>query len=219
MKTKIQIKSYYGNVLFEFEKEDNSIKQTLEEAIRQRVCLREADLREADLQRADLQGAYLQGAYLRKADLRGADLQRADLRGAYLQGAYLQGAFLQGAFLREADLEKIRHLFTILPEGKLIVWKKLRDGYVAKLLIPTEAKRVNALSSRKCRFEYAKVIKIYSSRRKIFHGEVAGLHDSTFMYKEGKTVRPNSFNDSPLIECTNGIHAFITRKEAEEYEG
>jgi uncharacterized protein YjbI with pentapeptide repeats len=65
MKTKIQIKSYYGNVLFEFEKEDNSIKQTLEEAIRQRVCLREADLREADLQRADLQGAYLQGAYLR----------------------------------------------------------------------------------------------------------------------------------------------------------
>jgi len=155
----------------------------------------------------------LQGANLQRANLQGANLQRANLQGANLQRANLQRANLQ-----RADLEKIRHLFSILPEGELIVWKKLRDGYVAKLLIPTKAKRVNALSSRKCRFEYAKVIKIYSSRRKIFHGEVAGLHDSTFMYKEGETVRPDSFNDSPLIECSNGIHAFITRKEAEEYE-
>jgi len=53
MKTKIQIKSCFGSVLFEFKKENNSIKDTLEEAVKNK---------------ADLQGAYLQGAYLRGAD-------------------------------------------------------------------------------------------------------------------------------------------------------
>ena len=52
MKTKIQIKTVMGSLLFEFEKENNSIKETLIEAV----------MRRADLQGADLQGADLQGA-------------------------------------------------------------------------------------------------------------------------------------------------------------
>ena len=49
MKTKIEIKSVFGSVLFEFEKENNTIKDTLVEAVKQ--------------------GAYLRGAYLGGADL------------------------------------------------------------------------------------------------------------------------------------------------------
>ena len=49
MKTKIEIKSIWGSILFEYEKENNSIKDTLIEAIKG--------------------GAYLGGAYLRDADL------------------------------------------------------------------------------------------------------------------------------------------------------
>ena len=49
MKTKIEIKSILGSILFEYEKENNSIKDTLIEAIKG--------------------GAYLRGAYLRGADL------------------------------------------------------------------------------------------------------------------------------------------------------
>ena len=79
MKLNIQIKTIFGKVLFELEKEDNSIKKTLIEAVNQ--------------------GAYLRGAYLR-----GADLQDAYLRGADLRGAYLQDAYLRGADLRDADL-------------------------------------------------------------------------------------------------------------------
>ena len=66
-KVKIQIKSIFGNVLFEYEKEDNTIKATAEKAVEE--------------------GAYLRGADLSGAVLRCADLSGADLRGAYLRGA------------------------------------------------------------------------------------------------------------------------------------
>ena len=72
-KVKIQIKSRWtGSVLFEYEKENNTVKDTLIEAVKNR---------------ADLRSAYLGGAYLG-----GADLRDADLRGAYLGGADLRGA-------------------------------------------------------------------------------------------------------------------------------
>ena len=49
MKTKIEIKSMFGSVLFEFEKENNSIKDTLIEAVKDGANLYAADLRGADL--------------------------------------------------------------------------------------------------------------------------------------------------------------------------
>ena len=80
MKTKIEIKSIFGNVLFEFEKENNSVKDTLIEAIKRDAYLCDANLRDA---------------YLGDADLRGANLCGADLRGAYLCDADLRGADLR----------------------------------------------------------------------------------------------------------------------------
>ena len=102
MKTKIEIKSVFGDLIFEFEKENNTIKDTLLEAIERGANLRGADLRGANLRGAnlygaDLRGANLRGANLRSANLRGADLYGADLRGADLYGANLRGANLYGA--------------------------------------------------------------------------------------------------------------------------
>jgi hypothetical protein len=106
-------------VLFEYEKENNTIKDTLLEAVKQRANLRSANLRSAylsgadlrsaylsgaDLSGADLSGAYLSGAYLSGADLSGADLSGANLRSADLRSAYLSGADLSGADLRSAYL-------------------------------------------------------------------------------------------------------------------
>ena len=59
---KIQIKSIWGEVLFEYEKEHNTIKDTLIEAIKKSANLRSADLSGADLRSADLSGADLSGA-------------------------------------------------------------------------------------------------------------------------------------------------------------
>ena len=102
MKTKIEIKSILGLVLFEFEKESNTTKDTLVEAV-----MRGAYLRGAYLRGAHLQGADLQGAYLRGADLQGADLQGAHLQGADLQGAYLRGAHLWGAVYGDIKIKKV----------------------------------------------------------------------------------------------------------------
>ena len=102
---KIQIKSrYFGSVLFECEKESNTIKDTLIEAVNKGANLKGADLTGADLKGAYLKGADLTGADLTGADLKGAYLKGADLKGAYLKGAYLKGADLTGAYLKGADL-------------------------------------------------------------------------------------------------------------------
>ena len=53
-KNKIQIKSIFGKLLFEFEKEDNSIKETLLEALKQKINLRGSNLSGSDLSGSDL---------------------------------------------------------------------------------------------------------------------------------------------------------------------
>ena len=79
-KVKIQIKNRWtGSILFEYEKEDNTIKDTLIEAIKKDAYLRGADLCNADLRGADLRGADLRNAYLRGADLCGAEVSYVPL--------------------------------------------------------------------------------------------------------------------------------------------
>jgi hypothetical protein len=90
--TKIEIKNRFtGLILFEYSKENNTIIDTIIEAIKSGADLRGADLSGADLSGADLSGADLSGAYLRGADLSGADLRGADLNSADLSGADLSG--------------------------------------------------------------------------------------------------------------------------------
>src|SRR3990167_9470965 len=104
-KIKIQIVSWLnGSVLFEYESNDNTIKQTLEKAVSKNANLGGANLRNADLWDADLRGADLRNADLWNADLRGANLGGANLRNADLWDADLRGANLGGANLRNADL-------------------------------------------------------------------------------------------------------------------
>ena len=140
---------------------------------------------------ADLRDANLRGANLRDANLRGADLRDADLRGACLWDANLRGA-------------KLPH-FQICPEeGSFVAYKKVDTG-VIKLEIPSKAKRTSSLIGRKCRAEYVRVLE--GSGRSCRGGD----------YKEGEIVYPDSYDDDIRVECTNGIHFFMTRKEAEEW--
>ncbi len=104
MKTKIEIKSIFGGLIFEYEKENNTIKGTLLEAIKNGANLYGANLYGADLRDANLYGANLRDANLYGADLRGADLYGADLRDANLYDANLYGADLRDANLYGADL-------------------------------------------------------------------------------------------------------------------
>jgi hypothetical protein len=82
---KIQIKHRFTlAVMFEHDAEENTMRLTVEAAIKSGADLSGAYLSSANLRSADLSGAYLSGANLRSADLRSADLS-----GAYLSGANL----------------------------------------------------------------------------------------------------------------------------------
>ena len=157
---------------------------------------------------ADLRDANLRGANLRGADLRGADLRGADLRGANLRGANLRGADLGDADLRGADLGGAkRHHYQICPhEGEFIAWKAVR-GSVVKLLIPAHAERTSSMIGRKCR----------ASEVIVIEGEGFSKHDGKTKYEPGLTVTPDKYDPDPRVECSNGIHFFMTKEEAEEW--
>ena len=139
------------------------------------------------------------------------------MEGAYLRGAYLEGANLRGA----KDIEFVIAQTRILPdEGDVIGFKKLKQGVIAKLLIPKEAKRSHAFG-RKCRAEYAIVLELQQpngEKLQPINEPQYSQHDSNFEYRTGVTVRPTEpFDEDWTNECSTGIHFFITRLEAERY--
>ena len=145
-KIKFEIKNRWtGSMLFEYEKENNTLKDTVEKAVEEG-----ADLTRADLTGVDLRGAYLRGANLRGAYLRGADLTGVDLRGAYLRGAYLRGASLTEANLEGAYLEGayLRGAYIYLDDNEIDTQNKISEfeeksnikiteTYINKNVIPT----------------------------------------------------------------------------------
>ena len=121
MKIKIEIKSVSGKVLFELEKENNTIKETLEQAIKENANLRSANLYNANLECANLIGANLRGANLYNANLRGANLRGANLRSANLRSANLYNANLRGAKNKETAILPIFCKWSYGIKGDLII--------------------------------------------------------------------------------------------------
>jgi len=176
-----------------------------------------ADLRGANLYGANLYGADLRGANLYGANLRGANLYGADLRGANLYGADLYEANLSGANLSGADLRGTKSAelaiarTRILPDtGDIIGWKKCKNKVIVKLLIKSETKRCHAFG-RKCRAERATVLEVFGADKGISN------HDGKTEYAAGQEVVCDVWGEDWTVECSGGIHFFITRLEAENY--
>ena len=107
-KLKIQIKTIFGKLIFESEKENNSISEAIKDYIKQELEKgnSSADLSSADLSSADLSSANLSSADLRFANLRFANLSFANLSFANLSSANLISADLSSADLSSAALDK-----------------------------------------------------------------------------------------------------------------
>ncbi len=222
---KFEIKSRWtGGVLFSLD--CGSLRLCIEAAVKSRANLYSADLSGAnlsgadlsgaDLSRANLSGANLYSANLSRANLYSADLSGANLSGADLSGADLSGADLSGANLSGADLSGANPVvlakLRITPtEGAFVGWKKLQGGLIAKLVIPHDAERMNAYGLRKCRASKAFVHEIFGAT------EGVGYYDNKTIYKTGCEVFPDKYDPDPRVECSHGIHFFITREEAEAY--
>ena len=204
--------------------------------------LSDADLSYADLSNANLRGAYLRFIDLRYAnledtnlictnleyaDLNNADLSEADLRYANLNDANLEHADLENANLLCADLRctnlkdiKI-NIYTIgynlsCPEkGSFIGYKKAGDCII-ELLIPDDAKRSSATSS-KCRTNKVKVLEIENIKTGEKVKEIRSDYDNNFIYKVGEIVCIDNFDEDRWNECSTGIHFFMNKDNALNY--
>jgi hypothetical protein len=171
---------------------------------RKEIALAKAENRPANLYGADLFGADLYGADLCCANLRNANLHSADLRSANLRGANLFGANLENVILSA---------FQIVPEeGAFIGWKKV-SRCIIKLEIPADAGRTSSLVGRKCRASHARVLAIEGG----VNPEQVDSARGGLVYKVGEVTTADSFDPDIRVECTNGIHFFLTREEAEDY--
>ncbi|MFZ5427420.1 MAG: DUF5758 domain-containing protein, partial [Thermodesulfobacteriota bacterium] len=119
--------------------------------------------------------------------------------------------------LQGADLKTVISQTQVCPQsGAFDAWKKGASGHLIRLRIPSGAERLTAIRSRKCRASRAIVKGIWDATGNPVQ-KCGGWHQSDFTYEVGKVVRPDSFDPDPRIECSNGIHFFITREEAEAW--
>lgn len=106
-------------------------------------------------------------------------------------------------------------------EGEFIGWKKAyvdKEEYIVKLLIPADAKRTSARSS-KCRCNKATVLEIMTINGTPCPDDfwVFSRHDKTFTYKKNDTLIIHNFDENRWNECSTGIHFFMNKEEAIEY--
>jgi hypothetical protein len=172
-----------------------------------------ANLSRADLAGTDLTGTDLTGAYLSCANLSGANLSCANLSGANLSCADLSCADLSGALMPPVLVQ---------PEtGGFFAWKKLSGEIVAKLWIPAEARRINSWKSRKCRAEYVEVVGLYKGGPVLPQEAVGASMTNLYpkkVFQAGLTVAADAYSDDCREDCAGGIHYFMTRREAEEFQ-
>ena len=113
-----------------------------------------------------------------------------------------------------------------LPKKAFIGYKKFRGDHIGRVLIPEGVKRNIATSNhfKKCRASQVKVISISSEngKTKKASAESSKEHENRYgnkvrqQYKPGEIVKCHSW-DSSSQACGGGIHFFLTRKEAVEY--
>ena len=96
-------------------------------------------------------------------------------------------------------------------------FSELDKYYIVKLIIPENAKRSNA-GRDKCRANIAYVDDIQDMEGNSVDIVVYSMWDDKFAYKRGETVEVKYFYDDRLMECASGIHFFLNRNDAVNYQ-
>lgn len=159
-----------------------------------------------------------------KANLSGFDLSGFDLSNTNLHHADLSYSDLSSADLSHTDLSNFSYnentkLYLPLAcptDGGVIAWKKVKN-YLIKLEIPEDARRLSSFSN-KCRCDKAMVLSITNiSTSK----ELKSIENDNFApctYTVGEMIYPDSFDENRWNECSHGIHFFINKQEAINYQ-
>ena len=161
-----------------------------------------------------------------RADLRGVNLYGADLSGVNLYGANLRGTDLYGTDLYGTDLRGAKNIpyvpMNCPDSGSFIGWKKAVKYKIAevivKIQITEDAKRSSA-TGRKCRCSKAIVLEFQDIEGNIIDiPNVRSHYDHDFIYRVGEIIEVNDFDDNRWNECASGVHFFINRQDAVDYE-
>ena len=174
------------------------------------------NLKNANLREANFSNASLSNAGLRNANLREANLFRANLKDANLFGVNLKNANISYAKINANT--KIDYPIACSETGSFIGYKKAGYEYIVKLQICGDAKRSSA-TTKKCRCSKSLVLSIEN-----IDGSDSGLQeiesdfDSRFVYRVGEIAEVFDFDDNRWDECAPGIHFFMDRQDAVEYE-
>ena len=185
--------------------------------------LSNANLSNTDLSSADLTYANLTSTNLINTDLKYANLKRANLSDADLINTDLSGANLWDADLSGADLKNIKTNTSTIgynlvcpEEGSFIGYKKA-DDCIIKLLILENSKRSNA-TTFKCRCDKAKVLEIKDIKTGESMEKARSNYNPNFVYKVGEIVTVEDFDDDRWHECSTGIHFFMNKENALNYQ-
>lgn len=198
-----------------------------------------------DFSKADFRGADLSGATFVECNFVGTDFRRANLSEAKFEQCVFrsvkfgetnfEGAEFKGLdcvsddtiffHLLKNELRFERYLMRglcyidhivkrVFPKEDFYGYKKLYCGEIAKLLIPARGKNI-VYPGHKCRCDSAYVVSISDSVRDVEFG--CSKTNRSFVYRVGEWAVPDRFEENPVVECSNGIHFFLTREEAEAY--
>ena len=179
--------------------------------------LMDADLRYADLWDVNLSDSNLNNADLRYTDLRCANLSDSNLSDADLRSANLWNADLRGASLKNVKINMNTIGYNLAcPEDGVFIGYKKANRCIIKLLILEDSKRSSATTS-KCRCDKAKVLDIENIETGERVEEVKSSYDKNFIYRIGKIVSVDNFDDNRWNECSTGIHFFVNKENALNY--
>ena len=179
-----------------------------------------SDLRDSNLSYSNLKDSNLRGSDLSGSDLSGSNLSGSNLRGSDLRGSDLSYSNLSYSNLRDSNLsiKYLKSLTQVVPEeGQYIAWKKINNNCICKLRIPTKSPRMTSVSSRKSRCKFATVLNIWDSEGKEIKEGSTDCRGPKTVYKVGRRVTADKWDNNILKECSHGIHHFITRSEAERW--
>ena len=210
-------------------------KCTLNNIIISNCKLRECDFSASDLPFSKISDSFFidcffDSAYAYKSEWKSSSFRRCSFRNTYLSESTLDhiniyysnlvNAKLFGSNIKNIQYNYATAFFALQcpEEGSFIGWKQAGDEhkYLVKLLITEDAKRSSA-TTRKCRCSKAKVLSIEPIDDSPEVEEIESGYDSEFIYKVGEYVEVGDFDEDRWKECSTGIHFFLTKQEALNY--
>lgn len=179
----------------------------------------------SNLEYSDLSCSVFKFVDLRRCNLERSDMTTSDFMDTNFTRANLKDAKLNGCnFYAVCDLDKSEGKNNYI-EGKVLTdniigYKKCRNDIIVTLEIPRGA-IVFSINGTKCRTNKVKVIAIDGADRAYSKRSIYSKHSITNCYMSyyvGDEITIYDFDCKYNEECSEGIHFFLTREEAEAYE-